>query len=93
MGLKNTKEPLQGEIWLFDPDPIRGNEIEKKVRPCLIISNNYWNKMKTGLVIVVPLTSVDKKISTHVRILPQKVVWNYKALRFANRSGRLAKTG
>lgn len=62
--------PLQCEIWLFDPDPTKGNEIGKKVRPCLIISNNHWNRIRTGLAIVIPLTSVDRGISTHVRIDP-----------------------
>lgn len=70
MVLKNSDSPLQGEIWLFDPDPIKGNEIGKKVRPCLIISNNHWNKTRSGLVIVIPITSVDKGISTHIKIIP-----------------------
>lgn len=62
--------PLQGEIWLFDPDPTIGNEIDKKIRPCLIISSNEWNKIRSGLVIIVPLTSVNKNILTHVQIDP-----------------------
>lgn len=69
MDLKNIK-PKQGEIWLFDPDPIKGNEIGKKIRPCLIISNDGWNKVPTGLLVIIPLTSVKKGISTHVQILP-----------------------
>jgi mRNA interferase MazF len=71
MDSKNTKiQPRQGDIWLFDPDPIKGNEIGKKIRPCLIISHNAWNKIPTGLVIIIPLSSVKKGISTHVRIAP-----------------------
>lgn len=70
MDWKNTNTPKQGEIWLFDPDPIKGNEIGKKIRPCLVISNNVWNKIPTGMVIVVPLTSVNKEIPTHVLIPP-----------------------
>lgn len=62
--------PLQGEIWLFDPEPTTGNEIGKKVRPCIIISNNLWNKIRSGLVIIIPITSVQKNILTHVRIDP-----------------------
>lgn len=62
--------PLQSEIWLFDPDPTKGNEIGKKARPCLIISNNQWNRIRTGLAIVIPLTSVNKGISTHIKIDP-----------------------
>lgn len=63
---------MQGEIWLFDPNPTIGTEIGKKVRPCLIISSNSWNKIRSGLVIIIPLTSVNKKISTHVKIEPSE---------------------
>ena len=70
MVLKNSNHPMQGEIWLFDPDPIRGNEIGKKIRPCLIISNDLWNKNRSGLVIVIPLTRVDKEILTHIKMTP-----------------------
>ena len=70
MDSKNTKILQQGDIWLFDPDPIKGREIGKKIRPCLVISNNTWNKIHTGLLIIVPLTSVKKGISTHVQITP-----------------------
>ena len=62
--------PLQGEIWLFDPDPVKGNEIGKKVRPALIVSCNLLNKGPSGLVIVVPITSKDKRIPSHIRIDP-----------------------
>lgn len=71
MALKNINiQPMQGDIWLFDPDPTKGCEIGKKIRPCLIVSNNEWNKIRSGLVIVVPLTSVKEEISTHVQIDP-----------------------
>ena len=62
--------PLQGEIWLFDPDPVKGNEIGKKVRPALVVSNNLLNKGPSGLVIVVPVTSKNKGIPSHIRIDP-----------------------
>lgn len=62
--------PLQGEIWLFDPDPVKGNEIGKKIRPAFIVSNNLLNKGPSGLVIVVPITSKEKKIPSHIRIDP-----------------------
>jgi len=62
--------PLQGDIWLFNPDPVKGNEIGKKVRPALIVSNNLMNKGPSGLVIVVPITSKDKRIPSHIRIEP-----------------------
>jgi mRNA interferase MazF len=60
--------PLQGEIWLFDPDPVKGREIGKKVRPALVVSCNELNEGPSGLVIVVPMTSKDKGIPSHIRI-------------------------
>lgn len=69
MVLKKSS-PLQGEVWLFDPDPVKGNEIGKKVRPALVVSNNLMNKGASGLIIVVPITSKDKKIPSHIRIDP-----------------------
>ncbi len=69
MALKKNS-PLQGEIWLFDPDPVKGNEIGKKVRPAIVVSNNLMNKGSSGLIIVVPITSRDKKIPSHIQITP-----------------------
>jgi mRNA interferase MazF len=61
---------LQGEIWLFDPDPTKGNEIGKKIRPGIIISHDLMNKGPSGLVFIIPLTSVYKGIESHVAINP-----------------------
>lgn len=65
-----TSHPSQGDIWLFDPDPVKGKELGKKVRPCLIISNNLLNKGASGLVIVVPISSAFKGIPSHICIHP-----------------------
>lgn len=62
---------LQGDIWNFDPEPTKGNELGKKVRPILILSHNAWNSNESGIVIGVPLTSKDKGIFSHVK-LPMK---------------------
>ncbi len=62
--------PQQGEIWLFDPDPVKGTEIGKKIRPALIISCNELNAGSSGLIIIIPLTSKNKKIASHVKIEP-----------------------
>ncbi len=62
--------PHQGEIWLFNPDPVIGTEIGKKMRPGLIISCNAMNHGPSGLLIIVPLTSKEKGIPTHIRIEP-----------------------
>jgi mRNA interferase MazF len=66
----NNAKPLQGEVWLFSPDPIKGNEIGKKIRPCIVISHNFMNSGPSGLVFITPLPSIHKKIESHVRINP-----------------------
>lgn len=71
MALKMSDfKPRQGEIWLFDPDPTKGNEIGKKIRPGIIISHNLMNSGPSGLVFLIPLTSVYKGIASHVKISP-----------------------
>ena len=67
-----TNSPSQGDVWLFDPDPVKGREIGKKIRPCLVISNNLINKGSSELLIIVPLTTVFKGIPSHIRIDPSE---------------------
>lgn len=62
---------LRGDIWVFNPEPTRGNEIGKKLRPAIVISNNTFNNGPAGLVIVIPLTSKNKKIPCHISIHPR----------------------
>lgn len=59
--------PLRGEIWLVQLDPVRGHE-QSKTRPCLVISNNEFNKSLAKLIIIVPLTSQSKTFSLHIKI-------------------------
>lgn len=71
MGLsKNNLKIYQGDVWLFDPDPIKENEIGKKIRPGVIISHNSMNASSCGLVFMVLITSVCKGIPSHVLIDP-----------------------
>ena len=47
--------PIQGALYWFDPDPVKGSEL-RKIRPCVVISPDEMNEhLKT--VIVAPLTS------------------------------------
>ncbi len=64
-------EILRGDVWLFDPEPTRGREIGKKLRPAMVISNNTFNNGPSGLLIIVPLTSKDKNIPCHISISPK----------------------
>jgi mRNA interferase MazF len=60
---------LRGEIWLVDLNPVRGREQAGK-RPCLIISVNLFNQGASGLVVVLPITSKEKRVPFHVEINP-----------------------
>lgn len=53
----------QFDVWLINLDPTIGSEI-KKTRPCVIISPNEINFLKT--VIVAPLTSKGFKAPTRI---------------------------
>lgn len=59
--------PLRGEIWLVQLDPAIGHE-QAKTRPCLVISNNIFNRGPVGLFIAIPLTKKCKKIPIHIQI-------------------------
>ncbi len=58
---------VRGEVWVVDLDPARGHE-QAKARPCLVVSDDRFNRSASGLVVVVPLTTVDRKIPWHVRV-------------------------
>lgn len=60
-------DPLRGEIWYCDFDPTRGHEQAMK-RPALVVSTNAFNKGPADLVIVLPITSTARGITTHVKV-------------------------
>lgn len=64
---KMEKRFKRGELWRFNPDPIVGRE-QAKVRPCLIISSNQFNSSPADLLIVLPLTSTNRGIPSHIEI-------------------------
>jgi mRNA interferase MazF len=59
----------RGEVWLVDLNPVKGREQAGK-RPCLVISVDLFNQGKSGLVVVLPITSKNKGIPFHVQINP-----------------------
>ena len=61
--------PARGEIWLADLNPVRGRE-QAGMRPCLVVSVDLFNQSPAGLVIVLPVTSKNKGIRSHVEVLP-----------------------
>lgn len=64
-----TIKPNRGEIWLLDLNPTLGRE-QGGSRPCLVISDNMLNHGPADLAIVIPITSKDKGIASHVRVEP-----------------------
>ena len=64
-----TVNCYRGEVWFVDLDPTKGREQAGR-RPCLIISDDGLNRSPADLVIVIPITSKDKGIPSHVEINP-----------------------
>ena len=62
-------QPLPGEIWSIDLNPVRGHEQAGR-RPCLVISDDIYNAGPAEKHIVVPVTSKNKRIPYHIEIVP-----------------------
>ena len=58
---------FRGEVWLVGLDPTLGRE-QAGTRPALVISEDLFNQGHADLVIVIPITSKDKGIRSHVAI-------------------------
>jgi mRNA interferase MazF len=72
----NKGEPiLQLRVYLFDPNPARGAEINKE-RPCLVISNNIVNE-NLDTVWVLPITSQYHDYATRVSFTNDREEENY----------------
>jgi len=59
--------PNRGEVWTTNLDPTLGHE-QAGHRPCLIVSANKLNHSRAELVVVVPITTKDKRIPSHVKV-------------------------
>ncbi|HVC88167.1 MAG TPA: type II toxin-antitoxin system PemK/MazF family toxin [Gaiellaceae bacterium] len=59
----------RGEIWVVDLDPTRGRE-QRGTRPALVVSADPINTGPAQLVVVVPLTTIERRIPLHVQIDP-----------------------
>jgi len=60
----------RGQVWLVLLQGALGREINTKGRPCIIVSNDTFNKGESRLVVIVPITGTDWENSLHVRIEP-----------------------
>jgi len=66
---KASLKPARGEVWLAELDPVRGHE-QAGSRPVLVLSVDPFNSGPAELVIVLPLTSKDRGVSSHVPVQP-----------------------
>jgi mRNA interferase MazF len=62
-----SDKPVRGEIWDVDLEPVLGHELGRR-RPALVVSVDQFNQGSSGLVIIVPITSKDKRIRSQVAI-------------------------
>jgi mRNA interferase MazF len=59
--------PRRGELWLVDfGDPIGREQAGR--RPALVVSADLLNDSRTGVVIVVPITTACRGLPSHVEI-------------------------
>ena len=58
---------LRGEVWLINLNPSIGHE-QAGTRPALIISDDLLNQSLAEMVIVIPITSKNKNIPTHIEV-------------------------
>jgi len=60
---------MRGDVWLVELSPTRGHE-QSGTRPAIVVSVDGFNLGPAGLVVVVPLTTKERRVALHVRIEP-----------------------
>jgi len=61
--------PSRGDVWSVNLDPAMGRE-QAGTRPALVVSVDKFNHGPADLIVVLPITSKDKKQPLHVRVKP-----------------------
>lgn len=56
-------------MWLVNLDPTQGRE-QAGTRPALVLSVDKFNDGPADLVVILPITSRDKRIASHVQVNP-----------------------
>jgi mRNA interferase MazF len=65
----SVSRPSRGDIWSVNFDPILGRE-QAGTRPAVVLSVDKFNHGPAELVIVLPITSKDKRQPIHVPVSP-----------------------
>jgi len=68
----SVSQPSRGDVWSVNFDPIPARE-QAGTRPALVFSVDKFNHGLADPVIVVPITSKDKRQPIHVFVTPSKV--------------------
>ena len=61
--------PQRGEVWFADLDPTIGHELAGR-RPVLVVSVDSFNFGRSGLAVVLPITSRIRPLPLHVPVQP-----------------------
>ncbi len=59
----------RGEVWGVNLNPVKGHE-QAGTRPALVISDDRFNHGPADMVVVLPITKVDKGIPLHIEVHP-----------------------
>ncbi len=65
----SASEPSRGDVWSVNLDPTRVRE-QAGMRPALVVSVDKFNHGPADLIVVLPITSKDKKQPIHVPVKP-----------------------
>ena len=57
----------RGEVWTVPPDPVVAHEQDDH-RPALIVSSDLHHAIPSRLAFVVPMTTRDRRVRSHVPI-------------------------
>lgn len=61
--------PSRGEVWWVDLNPTRGHE-QRGRRPALVVSVDKFNHGPSYMVVLVPITSTNRRIPFHIEVRP-----------------------
>jgi mRNA interferase MazF len=67
--MSSAPAPQRTEVWLADLDPTFGHE-QGGTRPVLIVSIDVFNSGRSGLAVVVPITSRVRPLPLHIPVNP-----------------------
>jgi mRNA interferase MazF len=65
--MKQNTPPSRGEIWVVELHSVRANDA-RAIHRALVVSVNELNHGAAGIATVLPMSDVDQRIATHVKV-------------------------